>query len=565
MTEKEHTQADEPTIFKGHCVSYGSALGTALCLHGRKRQFFRVEIAPENVAAEVERLEAAVAAAAERLNALINDPPTAAAADIFDAQLLMLEGSSLVDAARDHIAQDHVNAEWAVKTVSEDLISKQKSSADPRIRERYQDIEDVSERILNHLGGLRGARLTLPPGTVLVASEIRPSTLVQFRETPPAAIVAEQGGWTSHAFILARDMGIPAVTGIRKAAQRLTTGQRVAVDANEGTVTLGDPTRTAILTQKLATATAAPSHLGEIPFIMRANLDDHTRYSDAVAAGADGIGLLRSEYLFPDAKGWPDEEQQFNAYAAVAEAVGTAGARIRTFDFGIDQVTFGSAVPEKNPALGLRAVRLGLSRKRQFAAQVRAIARANSANNLSIVLPMVAGVEDIIESKLVIDRELERLSEDGQRRSIDVGVMIELPSAVLSIEEITEIVSFVCIGTNDLVQYLLGADRDNGGVAHWYQTLHPAVLRALKMVIEACEKASIPASVCGEMAGSPFYLPLLVGLGAREVSVKVSSLGPVTDALSRTDADLARKLAERALTARTAQEVEELLAQAAEN
>jgi len=523
--------------FSGRPVSRGRAVGRALLVVGRKRQFYRAEISEAKVEVEIARFQAAVAYASRQLEALIAKPPTQNAADIFDAHLLILESSSLLDAVADVIMKDLVTAEWAVKTVTDNLVSSQRASADVHLRQKAVDIEDVSERVSNALAGGKSPLPPLPPNTVIIATELFPSTLMEFADSPPAAIISERGGWTSHTFILARESNIPAVSGIKRVTRRFDDGDLVVVDGDSGTVTFTsqEEFERARADHDLRAATPGTAEADEFTdtgFRLYVNTDSTGKVARALEKGAAGIGLLRSEYLFPGIKGWPDEERQYRAYKAAAEAAAPSEIRIRTFDFDLDQVSFGGREPEKNPALGMRAIRLGLARERNFRTQLRAILRANSDGNVSIILPMIAGVQDIRQVRNLIDDEFSRL-EGVQFPKI--GAMIELPSAVLVIDQILKYVDFLSVGTNDLVQYTLGVDRDDEMVADWYQSLHPAILRSIAHIIEAGKAAGKPVSICGEMAGLPFYIPLLVGLGAEEFSLKLSSLAVVRRILRNVD------------------------------
>lgn len=562
----------------GTCVSHGTAAGYVVCLFGRKRQFFRGQIESSDVAIERNRFSNAVEATARALQSLIDDPTLqkSGAAAIFDAHLLILESSSFAEAISETIESDLVTAEWAVKLVCDELIARQRAVADAHIRARYGDIEDVSERLLDILGGSNDNDRGLPPDTVLVGTEIRPSTLIEFRNSPPVAIVTEHGGWTSHTFILAREMGIPAVSGVKRAIRHLNTGDKVLVDADAGLIIPDDgrerldgPSRRDPLQSVDAIGTTDTFETSEnysprrSDILIRVNLDDPARYAAAEASGANGIGLLRSEYLFPGVKGWPSEVSQLRAYRAVSEAVGTAGARIRTFDFGIDQISFGGNAAEKNPALGMRGVRLGLTNDIHFRTQLRSILRANTANNLSIVLPMVSSVSEVIRARSIIDDEIDKLHANGEScLEPQVGAMIELPSAVLMIDSILEHVSFICVGTNDLVQYTLGVDRDNGSVADWYRSLDPSIVRSLRIVIEAAKRANTPASVCGEMAGSSFYTPIFLGLGVTELSMMPATVKNIRRILMQIDSTDAGHLLEEVEKLQTADEVESFLSDA---
>ena len=547
--------------FAGRPVSRGRAVGRALLVVGRKRQFFRAEIPEDRVEEEIARFKAAVTYASQQLEALIAKPPTQNAADIFDAHLLILESSTLLDGVADVIRTDLVSADWAVKTVTDKLVSTQRASADVHLRQKAVDIEDVSERVSNALAGGKSPLPPLPPNTVLIATDLLPSTLIEFAESPPTAIITERGGWTSHTFILARESNIPAVSGIKRVTRRFDDGDLVVVDGDTGTVTFASKEefeRAVAARDGAATAVGAveADESADTGFRLYVNTDSATKVTKALEMGAVGIGLLRSEYLFPGIKGWPDEERQYGAYKAAAEAAAGREIRIRTFDFDLDQVSFGGREPEKNPALGMRAIRLGLARERNFRIQLRAMLRANTVGNVSIILPMTAGVQDIKQVRNLIDDEFSRLEGVHFPK---IGAMIELPSAVLVIDQILKYVDFLAIGTNDLVQYTLGVDRDDEMVADWYQSLHPAVLRSIARVVEAAKAAGKPASICGEMAGLPFYIPLLVGLGAEEFSLKLSSLAVVRRILRSLDRTQVEEIVRVVMELDTTQAVEDAL------
>jgi len=553
-------------ILTGRCVSHGYAAGRVVCLYGRKRQYFRQQISDAEVPGELERIKKAISTAISQLEDLIEHPPSGSAADIFDAHLLMVESSSFSDAIVSQVSDSHKNAEWAVKTVADELKAQQRKVSNEDLRQRYQDIEDIAERVLNALADGRSQNPTLPPDTILVASEVTPSTLIEYWNSPPVAIVTEHGGWTSHTFILARELGIPAVAGIPRILRRLSTGDTAIIAADKGRIILNPTNGVAnvggsdIEPIETAARSAGLKGSAEHSVVLRVNLDNVAKYSAAVTNGAHGIGLLRSEYLFMGDKGWPDEDRQLAAYKRVAETVGDDGARIRTFDFGLEQVSFTGADQEKNPALGMRAIRLCLSREWQFRKQVRSIMAANERGNLSITLPMIAGVRELKASKAIIEEESLALKEKGIYHGIPkIGIMIELPSAVMTIDQLVRHSDFFCLGTNDLVQYTLGVDRDNETVADWYETLHPAILRSIEKVLVTARNAGVPAAVCGEVAGSPFYTPLLIGLGATELSIKRGSLRGVSYALSVVDQAIAGDIAHRCLDLETAKEIEELL------
>ena len=559
---------------KARAMSRGVAIGRVVCLHGNRRQFFRVEIVgDEAVEREIRRARAAFRLARRQLNRLRSDSAAGAASipGILDAQRSMIEDSSLLTKVEAAIAEEKVNAEWAVKVVTDAYISKYKAVEDPHLRERYIDVEDVAERILNALGG---GELSPPlaKDSIIVAKELLPSTLAEQSHSQPTALITEHGGWTSHTFILARELDLPAVTGVRKILRRVDTGDRAIVDGYNGRVIL-NPTNDTLERYRLPAARFRQISYNDVTvgdsrtmtldgreITLRVNADLPEVYKRARRIGAKGIGLYRSEFLFNRFKGFPTETQQFEAYREIAEFAGEDGVRIRTFDLGPEQIYGQGYDREKNPALGLRAIRLSLAYARQLRTQLRAILRASYQKQVDIVIPMVSGVAEIAEVREFVDREKKYLEEKGvEYGDPRIGAMIEVPSAVLLVDEILAASDFVCLGTNDLVQYLLAVDRDNEAVAGWFRTLHPAVVRAVRSVIEAAGRAGKQVIVCGEMAGSPFYLPLLLGMGATELSMNVNSILRVRKVISglayQETLDLAREVNE----CRTAEEVEGVL------
>jgi phosphotransferase system enzyme I (PtsI) len=405
-----------------------------------------------------------------------------------------LEDKSYLSQIESVIADQKVNAEWAVKTVTEGYKERYKNISDEYLRERYVDLLDVSGQILTALDGGRGnAPLHLEKDSIVVAKEVKPSTLIELFESKPKAIVAERGGWTSHTFILAREMNLPAVTASAGFLKRVKKGDKMIVDGYNGQIIIHPSAETvhnfvsaAAEFEKfdgsnLEDAGQTVKTLDGREIIVRANLDLPDGYEQAKQFGAQGIGLYRSEYLFNQYKGFPPESEQTEVYRQIAETVGEDGVRIRTFDLSAEQFAGNGGEKEKNPALGLRAIRFSLRYKKQFRAQIRAILQASYQKKIDIVVPMISDVAEIIEIKKIVKREKASLKKKKIKIGDPlIGAMIEVPAAVFTIEEIASEVDFLCLGTNDLVQYLLAVDRDNEAVADWFQTLHPAVLRAIK-------------------------------------------------------------------------------------
>ncbi len=297
-----------------------------------------------------------------------------------------------------------------------------------------------------------------------------------------------------------------------------------------------------------------------VEIVIRVNTDAPEIYRQARDQGASGVGLYRSEAIFDRMGSFPSEDEQFAAYTQIAAATGEAGVRIRTFDVGVGQLSGDAKVIERNPSLGLRSIRLSLTDQGYFRTQIRAILRASYGNSIDIVLPMISGVDEIFRLRSIIDEEKYELRAVGLPIGEPLlGAMIEVPSAVLTVNEIAQNVDLLCLGTNDLVQYLLAVDRDNESVADWYQTLHPAVIRSIREVVDAANNANIPLNICGEVAGSPFYTPLLIGLGARELSMNVNSIPNIRNLISGITCGEAAQLVDSISSCSTAAEIEDKL------
>ncbi|MGD9589678.1 MAG: phosphoenolpyruvate--protein phosphotransferase [Pyrinomonadaceae bacterium] len=556
---------------KGTAVSRGKIAGPVVCLFGEHRQFFRREVERSQISAEISRLDSAVETARRQLTAIQKRESVKRAAsgkDILNTHLQILEDSSLIARINDAIGSQAVNAEWAVKTVCDAFVAKYQAIDDDHLRERYIDIEDVAERILSALGGSSGPEFNLPPDAVIAAREIRPSTIIELFDGSTHGIITENGGWTSHTFILARELGWPAVTGVKNIYRQLSSGRIALVDGFSGRVTL-DPSKSTLEKgtvsrfESMRPAINASLSEGTVKTLdglgisIYANSESASAYHEAVRAGARGVGLYRSEYLFDRHRGFPSEAVQYRAYCEIGDASGDGGVKIRTFDVGRDRMLDQGGSREKNPALGLKGIRFGLRDRKHLREQLRAIIRASAGRRVDIVIPMVSGLDELRQARKIVEAEHSALVARGKNAGRPgLGVMIEIPSAALLIEKVVREADFVCVGTNDLIQYLLAADRDDEDVSEWYRTLHPAVLKVIHNIVRAAAAVNKKAIICGEMAGSPFYVPLLIGLGATELSMNVNSISRVIRVAQGIAADEARKLFRDVVELETVEEVE---------
>ncbi|HEX5736663.1 MAG TPA: phosphoenolpyruvate--protein phosphotransferase [Blastocatellia bacterium] len=562
---------------KGLAASPGVAVGRALRLDERgRRQFYYITVSPAQVRKEVKRLREAFAEARAQLEEIkvrLADELGHEHSYILDAHLLMLEDEGLIGEIEQDIRARRVNAEWAVRNVTDRVISAYKQVKDAYLRERASDIEDVVSRLLATLSGQAKFDLTkLDQDIIIVAENIWASTVAELDFNQVLAFATDAGGMTSHSAIMARALGIPAVVGLHDATRRVKTGDAIVVDGNEGELVLR-PTKPVIktyLAKRDAETRSRPTRTAFEPaqtadgkrVTLRANVELVSEIDSLQLFGAEGIGLYRSEFMFlnrlPEL---PSEDEQYELYRRLSEATGEAGASIRVFDLGGDKLSLEGFEAEKNPALGLRAIRLSLKVEEMFRTQLRAILRANREANLRVVLPLISTVMELRQAKRIISEVKNemagRLAEQNAR--LPVGVMIEVPAAAMMADVIAREVDFLSIGTNDLIQYLLAVDRVNENVAHLYQPLHPAVLRTIGYVARTSESAGVPLELCGEMAADPLQAIALIGLGVRTLSLVPASIPLIKNAIRSVELARARALMTDAMKLTSWVEVKELL------
>ena len=569
MTEQQEIR------FKGLGVSEGVVIGQVLRMHDTTEHVYHWRIEPADVEAECRRFRAAVDLAKQQVIGIKQQAEVRLGKEhayIFDAHLLMLEDEKLTSDIEKEITDNKANAEWAVKVVGDRLLSLYSEIKDEYLRERGSDIEDVMQRLIMALGGRDQERPPLSEDAVIVSQDLLPSAVAELDLEHARALATDTGGWTSHTAILARGIGIPAVVGLRDFYRRAKTGDRIIVDSSRNEVIL-HPSITTIQAYKSRTAISSrgPSSLepGQdtpvttldgVEVILRANVELPSEFEGVVKYGARGVGLFRSEFLLARRGVVGSEDQQRAAYEGIAKIAGDDGVIVRLFDLGAENVREVSHELEKNPALGLRAIRFGLLNEDIMRTQVRAILRAAKTGRLKIVLPMITDRSDVKRARAIIEEEASALVQTGaDLERVSVGAMIEVPSAVLMADSIAEVVDFFELGTNDLVQYTLAVDRGSDEVADWFRTLHPAVLRSIDTSLKAARKAGIPAIVCGEMASTPAYAVLLLGLGATELSMTPSAIPRVRATVTAIDTRDARRIAEECLHCTTADEVENLV------
>ncbi len=481
-------------------------------------------------------------------------------AGILAAQRLLLADEALRQRALSQIADQQVNAEWAWQQAIDALIAEYSEMEDDYLRARADDVRDVGDRVLRQLadGNASGDKVTMREPGILVAEQLSPSATAALDPTIVQGILTASGGATGHAAILARGLGIPAVVSVADALKQIEQGQEIALDGATGQVwtALGEALtarlverREAWLAQREATQVSAQE-----PAVTRdgrrievaANIGSAREAAAAVAAGAEGVGLFRTEFLFMERTEPPDEESQYQAYRAAAKALGDRPLLIRTLDVGGDKPLPYLGMPsEENPFLGWRGIRYCLDNPDLFRTQLRAILRAGHGHRVQVMFPMVSTVAEVRQALSLLDEARQSLADAGVKHAerLDVGIMVETPAAVLNARRLAAEVDFFSIGTNDLTQYLMAADRGNARVAGLIDALQPPVVAAIAQVIEAAHEAGIWVGLCGELAGDALATPLLVGLGIDELSMGAGSIAAVKAAIREIDVAEAQELA----------------------
>ncbi len=487
-------------------------------------------------------------------------------ARIFDAHLMVLEDQALIGETIREFETTGANIETCFNKVSQRYVKAFDEINDEYLQERSGDIRDVTQRVLQNLLGQTAHHLgELAERRVVVANDITPSDAAGIDRSAAIAIVTDSGSKTSHAVIVARSMKIPAVVGVRDLTTRISSEDRVLVDGYEGLVVLNPTDQTLlrygrIQTEKktfesrLKASSRLPSEtLDGVHVVLLANLEKVEENGSARDSLAEGVGLFRTEYLYLNSSRLPDEEEQFAAYRAVVEAFAPRPVVIRTLDLGGDKPLEGFpglTHREMNPFLGFRAIRLCLEHPDLFKEQLRAILRASAFGRVRLMYPMISGVDELARADAILTEAKEELRKRkvGFDDQMEVGSMIEIPSAAATVDLLSRYCRFFSIGTNDLIQYLLAVDRGNDRIAHLYEPTHPAVLRTIKQVVDEAHKRHLPVAVCGEMAGDPIFAPLLLGLGIDELSMATPLLPAVKYLIRSMKMDDARRLATDALT-----------------
>ncbi|HVS14098.1 MAG TPA: phosphoenolpyruvate--protein phosphotransferase [Thermoanaerobaculia bacterium] len=564
-----------PSLRKGVALSPGIGRGAAWVV-GRPAAAPGESREPHDAEREIERFRAARARSESsllRLREELSGPLAVAAEGILGAQQLMLRDPTFITLVERRIREQSLSAEGASLAVAEELAAAIGAVADPYLRERSGDVRDIGQRILAELGG-RELEREIPFDSIVVVRELEPSFVASLRPERVRGVVTELGARASHASILLRSAGIPAVGAIPEALGTIEPGCPLLVDGIAGLVFVAPSPAIELEYDRLESELRGHDALLEgetgLPVVTRDGAAVHLaanigKTADAEAAlrwGAQSVGLFRTEFAFGIRDGFPSEDDQTSILSGVAERLHPRPITFRLLDLGADKTLPYFPLPmTANPALGLRGTRLLLAHQDVLRTQLRAILRVSADRQASVLLPMVGGVEEVRAVRAAIAEESSRLRAAGTRvpERLAVGAMIEIPSAVLVADELARETEFLSLGSNDLAQYLLAADRDDPAMSPYYRMLHPALLRAIRAVVRAAGRASKELTLCGEAAGDPDLTELFLGLGLRRFSVAPRQLGELRHQIRRCDAGRARSIARRLLGCATRDEAREVL------
>ena len=549
----------------GIAASDGIAIGKAYLLTEPDLSFDKVSITdPEG---EIKRLLDSFEKSKNEIQGIRDHVAKAVGEDeaqVFDAHLMVLSDPELFDGIKNDITENMVNAEAALSTVATMYISMFESMEDnPYMQERAADIKDVTERVMGHLLGVKiPSPATINEEVVIVAKDLTPSDTAQLNRDYVKGFVTDIGGRTSHSAIMARSLEIPAVVGTKEVTQVIAEGDMVIIDGLEGDIIIRPNEETIAVYQEKAAAfkeqqlewaklkdSKSLSKDGK-QIEIAANIGTPKDLTGVIENGAEGIGLYRTEFLYMDSEDFPTEDEQYEAYKAVLEGVNGQAVVVRTMDIGGDKELPYLQLPEEmNPFLGYRAVRISLAETEMFRTQLRALLRASVHGKLRIMFPMIATVNEFRDAKAILDEEKAKLEAEGTEVSneIQVGIMIEIPAAAVLAHQFAKEVDFFSIGTNDLIQYTMAADRMNERVSYLYQPYNPAILTLLKHVIDSAHAEGKWVGMCGEMAGDQTAVPLLLGLGLDEFSMSASSVLKTRSLVAKLDSKEMEKLANKAI------------------
>ncbi|MGB9976697.1 phosphoenolpyruvate--protein phosphotransferase [Thermovenabulum sp.] len=566
-------------MYKGIAASPGIAIGKAFIYKNIEVKVEQRWVNEDEVEAELLKLNKSINLSKEQLQRIKENALEKLGEDkarIFEAHLMVLEDPVLFSEIEEKIKNEKLCAEFAVKTVIEGYIDIFSSMEDEYMRERAADIRDVGERIIKNILGIPIKSLSELNDTVIVlAKDLTPSDTAQLDKNKVLAFATDMGGRTSHTAIMARSLEIPAVVGLQEVSEKVKDGELVIVDGINGILIVNPDSDTLKnYMDKKDEYLKMKEEMKAILFLSAETVDKKRRVElsanigtpkdvkGALENGAEGIGLYRTEFLYMDREDMPSEEEQYKAYKEVAEAMQGKPVIIRTLDIGGDKKLPYLEMPEElNPFLGFRAIRLCLDRKDLFKVQLRAILRASAHGKIRIMYPMISGIDEIRKANRVLKEAMEELKKEKVAfdENIEVGIMVEIPSAAVCADILAKEVDFFSIGTNDLIQYTLAVDRMNEKIAYLYEPFNPAIIRLIKNVIDASHREGKWTGMCGEMAGEPLAVPLLLGLGLDEFSMSATSIPFAKKIIRSFKYDEAKELAEKVLLMDNPEEIRLLI------
>ncbi|WP_373232570.1 phosphoenolpyruvate--protein phosphotransferase [Cohnella sp.] len=558
---------------KGIGASPGLAAAKAYIY--RSEHYVPIHSQVEQPDTEIERFQAAIRQTQVEIEEIRNITEQRLGSDkaeIFEGHLMILEDPDLIDVIVDKISEEAINAEYALYETSQSFIKVLRQMDDEYLRERASDISDVCGTIMNHLRGIKQSDLSgISEECIVIAQDLTPSDTAKLNLDFVKGFITEIGSRTSHSAIMARSLGIPAIVGAGTELHRMQSGTMVHIDGSEGALVI-DPSEQelAIFTEKKSRYDIRQADLAQWKYRTSLSSDGHQvelaanigKLEDVQKAldnGAEAIGLFRTEFLYMGRSKLPSEEEQFSSYKYVLEKMEGKPVVIRTLDIGGDkELPYLDLPKESNPFLGQRALRFCLDRPDIFRTQLRALLRASRYGNLKIMFPMIAVLSELREAKRILEEEKQKLASEGIEvaDAIEIGMMIEVPSAAVSADLFAKEVDFFSIGTNDLIQYTMAADRMNETVSYLYQPCHPSILRLIRMVITAAGKEGKWVGMCGEMAGDETAIPLLLGLGLHEFSMSAGSILPARELIGQLSHALWTPLADKAMELATQDEIQ---------
>jgi phosphotransferase system enzyme I (PtsI) len=571
-------QSKGEKVYRGIAVSAGVCRGKVIVLRHARHAVVKRELPPEAVPGELKHFEQALIRTRQQLTEIQRQVAAtlkSTDADIINVQLMMLEDPSVIVEALRLIREERVNADFAFQSAAGRYSDALEKVDDEMFRERAKDLRDLIGRVLDNLLGAKDQsdlkHLTEP--CILIAHDLSPSMTAQLNKNLVLGFATDIGSKTSHTAILAQSLDIPAIVGAQTLGEELETGDYVLLDGYNGTLVLNPTDQTlfeygqlakirASLDEKLREVQNQPAvTLDGKSIHLSANIEEQSDIESVIAHGAEGVGLFRTEFLFLNRAHPPGEDEQYQVYRAVAAALKPQPVIIRTLDIGGDKFASNlQLAQEMNPYLGWRAIRFCLAQPDLFRAQLRAILRASAEGNVKMMYPMISGLDELNQANALVEQSKAELRAEKIPfdENLEIGVMIEVPSAVLIAQSLAKRVKFFSIGSNDLIQYSLAIDRGNEKVTHLYQPTHPAILRLIKLTVEAAHANGIWAGVCGQIAGDPVLAPLLIGLGIDELSAAPAVLDEVKYIIRRIKMDEAKKLAEAALASESPTEIHAL-------